>query len=274
LTDLSLVVFYEGTTAAEIIFDSEKFRILYGSHIYIVNDRRRHIMSLIKCPECGAQISDEVYYCPQCGYQNLLEKCNRQLRSMWSAIVVRAKRMHFIWLYAAMCLVTTLICMSNNKIMSNLAIDGGHFELAKIHTLVSYSLAHGGITNWFFNMLILVIAGLILEPRLGSLKTMFVLLAGILATSISYALFGSVPMISSTGAVYSVIGGIIAIWITNTVILNSIEKLTTILLTIHLFINLAFSYLNSTWVPVFGFLAGFLLVFIMNRKGQLKLNEI
>lgn len=230
-------------------------------------------MPLIKCPECGAQISDKAYYCPQCGYQNLLEKCNRRLQKMWSAIVVRAKQMHFIWLYAAMCLVTTLICISNQKIMSILAIDGDHFELAKIHTLVTYSLAHGGITNWFFNMLVLVLAGLILEPRLGGLKTMFVFLAGILATSISYALFGSVPMIGSTGAVYAVIGGIIAIWITNTVSLNSIEKLTTILLTIHTFRNLAFSHLNSTWISVFGFLAGFLLVFTMNRTGQLKLNE-
>jgi len=230
-------------------------------------------MPLIKCPECGAQISDKAYYCPQCGYQNLLEKCNRLLQKMWSAIVVRAKQTHFIWLYAAMCLVTTLICMSNQKIMSILAIDGGHFELAKIHTLVTYSLAHGGITNWFFNMLVLVLAGLILEPRLGSFKTMFVLLAGILATSISYALFGSMPMIGSIGAVYTVIGGIIAIWITNAVSLNLIEKITTILLTIHIFINLAFSHLNSTWIPVFGFLAGFLLVFTMNRTGQLKLNE-
>ena len=228
-------------------------------------------MPLIKCPECGAQISDKAYYCPQCGYQNLLEKCNRRLQKMWSAIVVRAKQMHFIWLYAAMCLVTTLICMSNQKIMSILAIDGGRFELAKIHTLVTYSLAHGGITNWFFNMLVLVLAGLILEPRLGSLKTMFVLLAGILATSISYALFGSVPMISSTGAVYALIGGVNAIWITNTASLSLIEKLITILLTIHIFINIL-SPLNLTWTFVFGFLAGYVLVFIMKRTGQLKLN--
>lgn len=247
--------------------------MLCGNYINIVNSIRRKTMPLIKCPECGAQISDKAYYCQQCGYQNLHEKYNRGLQKMWSAIVVRTKKMRVIWLYAAMCLVTTLICMSNQKIMSNLAIDGGHFELAKIHTLVTYSLAHGGITNWFFNMLFLVLAGLILEPRLGNLKTMFVLLAGILATSISYALLASVPMISSTGAVYAVIGGIIGLWITNTASLNSIEKLTTILLTIHTFINLVFSHFNSTRIFVFGFLAGFLLVFIMNRTGPPKRNE-
>lgn len=192
---------------------------------------------------------------------------------MWPVIVDRAKKMHLTWLYAAICLVTTLICMRNGKIMSVLAIEGGHFELAKIYTFVTYSLAHGGIANWFFNMLSLVLAGLILEPRLGSLKTMFVLLVGILATSISYTLFGSVPMISSTGAVYAVIGGIIGLWVTNTASLNSIEKLTTILLTIQTFINLAFSHFNSTWIFVFGFLAGFLLVFFMNRTGQSKPNK-
>jgi membrane associated rhomboid family serine protease len=230
-------------------------------------------MPLIKCPECGALISDKAYYCPQCGYQNLYEKCNRQLRRMWSAIVVRAKQMRVIWLYAAMCLVTTLICMRDSKLMSSLAIDGGHFELAKIYTLVTYSLAHGGIANWFFNILFLVLAGLILEPRIGSLKTMFVLLAGILATSISYALFASASLISSTGAVYAVIGGIIGLWITNSVSLNSIEKLITILLTIQIFINLAFSHPNSTRIFIFGFLVGFLLVFIMNRTGPPKRNE-
>ena len=229
-------------------------------------------MPLIKCPECGAQISDKAYFCPQCGHQNLFEKCNRRLQKMLSAIVARAKQMHFIWLYAAICLVTTLICMSNSKMMLILAIDGGHFELAKIYTLVTYSLDQGGITNWFFNMLVLVIAGLILEPRLGSLKTMFVILAGILATSISFILLSSASMISSMGAICAVIGGIIAIWISDTASLNSIEKLITILLTIHTFRFLAFGYPNSTWIFVFGFLAGFLVVFILNRTGQLKMN--
>ena len=231
-------------------------------------------MPLIKCPECGAQISDKAYYCPQCGYQNLLENCNRGLRRMWSVIVVRAKRIHFIWLYAAMCLVTTLICMSNQKIMSILAIDGGHFELAKIHTLVTYSLAHGGITNWFFNMLVLVLAGLILEPRLGSLKTMFVLLAGILATSISYALFGSIPMIGSMSAVYAVIGGIIGLWVFHITSLVFVEKLAVVLLAKQTFFNFLLIGPNTTWITAFGFLAGFILVFIMDRTGQLKLNEI
>ena len=231
-------------------------------------------MPLIKCPECGVQISDKAYYCPHCGYQNLLEKCNRQLRRMWSIIVVRAKRMHFIWLYAAMCLVTTLICMSNQKIMSVLAIDGGHFELAKIHTLVTYSLAHGGIANWFFNMLVLVLAGFILEPRLGSLKTMFVLLAGILATSISYALFGSIPMIGSMSAVYAVIGGIIGLWVFRITSLVFVEKLAVVLLATQTFFNFLLIGPNTTWITAFGFLAGFILVFIMDRTGQLKLNEI
>ena len=230
-------------------------------------------MSLIKCPECGAQISDKAYYCPQCGYQNFFEQGRNLSQKMWTEIVIRAKQMHVIWLYATICLVTTLICMSDSKMMSILAVDGGNFELAKIYTLVTYSLAHGGIIHWFFNMLFLVLAGLILEPRLGGLKTMFVLLAGILATSISYALFGSTPMISSIGVVYAVIGGIIGLWITNTASLYSIEKLITILLTIHIFINLVFSHPNSTRIFVFGFLAGFLVVFIMNRTGHIKLNN-
>ena len=230
-------------------------------------------MSLIKCPECGAEISDKSYFCPQCGYQKISEQSRNLLRNIWVEIVHRAKQMHFIWLYAAMCLFTTLICIINGKIMSILAVEGGNFELAKIYTLVTYSLAHGGITNWFFNMLALVIAGLILEPRLGNLKIMFVLLAGILATSISFILLSSTSMISSMGAICAVIGGIIAIWITNTVSLNLIEKLATIILTVQMFSFLAFGQPNSTWIFVFGFLAGLLLVLIMNRKGKQKLNK-
>ncbi len=36
LTDQKLFVFYEGTTAAGITLNDEKFGMLYGNHIYIV----------------------------------------------------------------------------------------------------------------------------------------------------------------------------------------------------------------------------------------------
>ena len=224
-------------------------------------------MSLVKCPECGAQISDKAYSCPQCGYQNLLEKCITPLRKTWPVVLIQAKQMHVVWTYTAICFVTTLICLTNRQMIDVLAISGSQFELARIHTLLTYSFAHGSIVHWFFNMLFLIPAGIILEPKLRSFKTLSIILAGIIATSICYSLFGSeVPMIGSTGTVCAVLGGIVAVWVLKISHLYLIEKIGTILLVLaegFLFIGLA-----STRIEAIGFLAGFLTVFILKRAGQ------
>ena len=47
-------------------------------------------MALIKCPECGKQVSDKANACPNCGYSFLSKKkSNSQAKSiLYSALLV------------------------------------------------------------------------------------------------------------------------------------------------------------------------------------------
>jgi len=150
-----------------------------------------------------------------------------------------------------------------------LAVGGSQFELARLHTLVTYSLAHGSIVHWFFNMLILIPAGIILEPKVGHLKTMTIILAGILATGVSYSLFGSdVSMIGSTGSIYATLGGVIGIWVFKLSSLNLFEKSVTVILCLLMLWDFLLAGPASTRITVTGFLAALLASFIFRRTGK------
>lgn len=48
-------------------------------------------MALIKCPECGRQISDKANICPNCGhpiaYENVKDNLNSIIKQKWVKIV-------------------------------------------------------------------------------------------------------------------------------------------------------------------------------------------
>lgn len=60
-------------------------------------------MALIKCPECGKELSDTVKFCPNCGYK--LKGINRK----FSQISKSTKKRFFV---AAVCFVGVIVLIA------------------------------------------------------------------------------------------------------------------------------------------------------------------
>lgn len=105
---------------------------------------------------------------------------------MWVGLIIRAKQMPVIWTYAKTSLIVTVLCMVSRDLIALLGVG----DEGSLYVLATYSLVHGNIAHWFFGVLILLAVGLVLEPRIGALKTACILLADIVTTGIGYAVFG------------------------------------------------------------------------------------
>lgn len=68
-------------------------------------------MALIQCPECGKEISDQLWNkCPNCGYRNTTPNRKLNKRLIWITVIVL---LIFIWVVIANILRDVAIVQSN-----------------------------------------------------------------------------------------------------------------------------------------------------------------
>lgn len=121
--------------------------------------------------------------------------------------------------------ITFILIGINVAVFLILFLVPGIFEYVAIYTAgllgrgffwtpVTYMFVHSGFFHLFFNMIILIFAGPVLEERMGSKEFLiYYLLTGALAgifSVLAYSLTGSspyMPIVGASGAIYAVLLG-------------------------------------------------------------------
>lgn len=139
----------------------------------------------------------------------------------------------------------------------NSAIEAGEY-----YRLLTSTFLHGGILHLVLNMYSLYVLGQVLLERIASWKFLFVyLVAGVFGSIFSFLLNNSIS-IGASGAVFGLVGLIMAIGIKdrNRPLVNSVWQIVLI--------NVAFGLLNyqtiDNWAHLGGFISGILLGFVLS----------
>ena len=131
----------------------------------------------------------------------------------------------------------TIISISANLIgtsaMQLLGLSPATISLRTLFTMVTYAFLHADIVHWFFNTCWLVAFGLLLEPRIGSLRTGLLMFMGTLAFSLSMVMFDKSPpvlVMGCSGAAYSLLAAYALILYRTFKTLATWEKVTGLIL--------------------------------------------
>ena len=81
-------------------------------------------MALIKCPECGKEVLDEVTICPECGYE-IVSQCDAQCQKK-DVPIYRNKKTTAIalWVVACSCFIIAFTRVNND----DYAFYKGHYQ--------------------------------------------------------------------------------------------------------------------------------------------------
>lgn len=81
--------------------------------------KRRSSMALIKCPECGREISNKAISCPNCGYPIISKEDNflssLKIQSNYNNMISKEKKMKFFRVLAIFCIICWVLLFSWQK---------------------------------------------------------------------------------------------------------------------------------------------------------------
>lgn len=107
-------------------------------------------MSLIKCPECGKEVSDTITICPQCGYKIITQGDVRDGKTY----IPTYKNKKFIgivlWVVACICFIIAFTRINND----DYAFYKGHYQICMEEYVENKSTANaytGGLFKSSYN---------------------------------------------------------------------------------------------------------------------------
>ena len=105
--------------------------------------RKGDVMALIKCPECGNQISDKAESCPKCGYELNKKETPTTSDNKVASSFMNKGNIKYILIILAIIVAGVGVT----------AFTGNENWTSKICTILSFALALGGV---IINLLLLM----------------------------------------------------------------------------------------------------------------------
>ncbi|TDQ09845.1 rhomboid family intramembrane serine protease [Pedobacter metabolipauper] len=136
----------------------------------------------------------------------------------------------------------------------------------EIWRLITYQFIHLSFSHLFFNMYALIYIGLMVENKLGSLKTLgLYLLSGICGGLLSICFHEVGLMAGASGSIMGMFGAFLALLISNAFEKNANKALliSTVILTAYMLINGAMSKRVDNAAHLGGLLSGFLIGYLL-----------
>ncbi|WP_316746973.1 rhomboid family intramembrane serine protease [Pedobacter gandavensis] len=159
-------------------------------------------------------------------------------------------------------------------VLMNLGANSRDQVLAgQVWRLISYQFIHLTFSHLFFNLYALIYIGLMVENKLGSLKTLAVyLLSGLCGGLISVVPYKFIFTIGASGAIMGLFGAFLALLISNAFEKNAKKALliSTILVAVYMLGNGLFSKNVDNAAHFGGILAGFVLTYLLYNHNFFK----
>ncbi len=135
--------------------------------------------------------------------------------------------------------------------------------------LITYQFIHGSTSHLFFNMYALIYLGLMIENKLGWQKFLFVyLLTGVCGGLVSLSFHQEAVMMGASGAIMGLYGAFLALIINKTFERKATQALliSTLIVSALILINGAFGKRIDNAAHIGGFIAGFVISYLLTFK--------
>nr|WP_315420581.1 rhomboid family intramembrane serine protease [uncultured Pedobacter sp.] len=145
----------------------------------------------------------------------------------------------------------------------NLVLDGQYWRL------ITYQFIHGSVSHLFFNMYALVYLSLMIENKLGWKKYLFIyLMSGVCGGLVSLIFHQEGVMMGASGAIMGLYGAFIALLINKSFERRATQALlaSTLIVSLLVLINGAFSKRVDNAAHIGGFVSGFIFTYLLNYK--------
>ena len=181
------------------------------------------------CSSCGQCLSDNCDFCPVCGH-NGFDKENKSGNSYEPEKYVRSgvkysyvKPKATITLIAINVLVFLVIRILNfngSDLASILSMHRGAVTSGQVYRIVTSIFTHEDLFHLLSNCYALYVYGTLLEPAVGRIKYLLIyFVGGLLGNFLTFA-FMKNPSIGASGAIFGLLGAIVAIYYINPTAMN------------------------------------------------------
>ncbi len=181
------------------------------------------------CASCGQCLADSCDICPICGHgaedavttQKNPYEAEKYVRSGVKYSYVKPKiTLTLIAINVLVYLIITVLNLGGHDFTSILSMHRGAVASGQIYRVLTSIFTHEDLFHLLSNCYALYIYGMMLEPALGKIKFLLVYFAGgFLGNFLTFAFMPN-PSIGASGAIFGLLGAVIAIYYINPTAMN------------------------------------------------------
>ena len=181
------------------------------------------------CSECGQCLSDSCDICPICGHgaedavstQKNPYEAEKYVRSGVKYSYVKPKvTMVLIAINVLVYLIITLLNFKGSNLTGILSMHRGAVASGQIYRVITSVFTHRDLFHLLSNCYALYIYGMILEPSIGKIRYLLIYFTGgLLGNMLTFAFMPN-PSIGASGAIFGLLGAVIAIYFINPTVMN------------------------------------------------------
>lgn len=181
------------------------------------------------CSSCGQCLSDNCDFCPVCGHnafdaestQKNPYEAEKYVRSGVKYSYVKPKvTITLIVINVIVFLIINLFNMAGSDLTSLLSMHRGAVASGQIYRIITSVFTHEDLFHLLSNCYALYIYGMMLEPAVGKVKYLLIYFAGgLIGNFLTFAFMGN-PSIGASGAIFGLLGAVIAIYYINPTAMN------------------------------------------------------
>ncbi len=181
------------------------------------------------CSSCGQCLSDNCDICPVCGHdahdasttQKNPYEAEKYVRSGVKYSYVKPKvTLALIIINVIVFLIINLVAMNGSDLASLLSMHRGAVASGQFYRVLTSIFTHEDLFHLLSNCYALYIYGMMIEPAIGKVKYLLIYFAGgFLGNLLTFA-FMSNRSIGASGAIFGLLGAVIAIYYINPTAMN------------------------------------------------------
>ncbi|MDO5477775.1 MAG: rhomboid family intramembrane serine protease [Clostridia bacterium] len=181
------------------------------------------------CSSCGQCLSDNCDICPICGHdasdaekeQKNPYEAEKYVRSGVKYSYVKPRvTLTLIAVNVVIFLVISLLNLRGSDFTALLSMHRGAVASGQIYRVITSIFTHEDLFHLLSNCYALYIYGMMLEPAVGKIKFLLIYFSGGLLGNLLTFAFMRNPSIGASGAIFGLLGAVIAIYYINPTAMN------------------------------------------------------